>query len=276
MLAPAWLLIIGLGVGTFGTLVGAGGGFLLVPLLALLEPTLPAESVTAVSLAVVAMNAGSGAVAYARQRRIDLRSGIPFAVATLPGSVAGALLTRTVSRVTFDLVFALLLIGLAVFVVLSHDEDGPESAPEGGGRGHSWRELTDHAGTQYRFRVNVPLGVALSLAVGFVSSFLGIGGGVIHVPAMIGLLGMPPHIATATSHFVLAIMASVGTLTHVAAGDLAGLVTQTVILGAGAVVGAQAGARLSDRVHGTVIVRVLAIALVFVGVRLAVQALAGR
>ncbi len=274
MLAPVWLLVIGFGVGTFGTLVGAGGGFLLVPLLALLEPTLPAESITSISLAVVAMNASSGAIAYARQRRIDFRSGIAFAIATLPGSIAGALLTRTVSRSAFDAIFAVMLVALAVFIVVSH-EDEPEAAPEGGGWGHVLRELTDRSGNDYRYHVNVPLGVALSLGVGFVSSFLGIGGGVIHVPALVGLLRFPPHIATATSHFVLAIMATVGTGTHIVAGDFGDLGGQAVLLGIGAIAGAQLGARISGRVHGVVIVRVLAVSLVFVGVRLGAQALFG-
>ena len=274
MLAPVWLVVIGFGVGTFGTLVGAGGGFLLVPLLALLEPSLPAEAVTAISLAVVAMNATSGAIAYARQGRIDYRSGIAFALATLPGSVGGALLTRAVPRPIFDGIFAVMLIGLAVFVVIAH-EDEPEDAPEGGGWGHVLRELRDRSGADYRYRVNMPLGIALSLAVGFVSSFLGIGGGVIHVPALVGLLSFPPHIATATSHFVLAIMATVGTGTHIVAGDLAGLAGQAALLGIGAIAGAQVGARLSRHVHGVIIVRVLALSLVFVGLRLGAQALLG-
>ena len=272
MLAPVWLLVIGFGVGTFGTLVGAGGGFLLVPLLALLEPQLPTEGITAVSLGVVAFNAGSGAVAYARQRRIDFRSGIPFAIATLPGSVIGVLVVRFVARQAFDLIFAVMLVALAIFLVVSH-EDEPTVAPEGGGWGHALRRLRDRGGVEYVYRVNVPLGVALSAGVGFLSSFLGIGGGVIHVPALVGLLRFPPHIATATSHFVLAIMATVGTGVHLAAGDLNDLVGQTVLLGVGAVLGAQLGARLSTRVHGVAIVRVLAVSLVFVGVRLALQAL---
>ena len=274
MLAPIWLLIIGFGVGAFGTLVGAGGGFLLVPLLALLEPTLPAEAITAVSLAAVAMNAGSGAIAYARQRRIDYRSGFPFAIATLPGSVGGSLLTRAVSRPVFDLLFAILLIALAAFVVIAH-EDEPKGAPEGGGWGHVLRELRDRAGTDYRYRVNMPLGIGLSLAVGLVSSFLGIGGGVIHVPALVGLLRFPPHVATATSHFVLAIMATVGTGTHIVAGDLSGLGAQAILIGIGAIAGAQLGARISGRVHGVFIVRALAVSLVFVGLRLGAQALFG-
>jgi uncharacterized protein len=270
----AALLVIGIGVGSFGTLVGAGGGFLLVPLLALLEPAMPPRSVTAVSLAVVAMNATSGAVAYYRQRRIDFRSGIPFALATLPGSVVGVILTRFVSRPVFDAVFALLLIGLAIFVVVSH-EDEPMNSPEGGGWGHALRRLTDASGVDYHYRVNVPLGIAISLVVGLASSFLGIGGGVIHVPALVGVLDFPPHIATATSHFVLAVMAGVGTVTHIAGGDLDGLYGQAALLGLGAIVGAQFGARLSRRVHGVVIVRLLAASLIFVGLRLALQVVTG-
>ncbi len=272
VLDPIALFVIGVGVGAFGTLVGAGGGFLLVPLLALLEPRLRPEAITAVSLAVVAFNASSGAFAYGRQLRIDYRSGIPFALATLPGSVAGVLLVRFVSRDVFDLIFAVLLIALAVFVVVSHEDD-PEPSPEGGGWGHVLRELEDASGAQHRYRVNMPLGVGLSALVGLLSSFLGIGGGVIHVPALVGLLRFPTHIATATSHFVLAIMATVGTITHIASGDLDGLALQTIVLGVGAVAGAQIGARISTRVHGVVIVRALAVSLVFVGLRLGAQAL---
>lgn len=265
-------LAIGVGIGSFGTLVGAGGGFLLVPILALLEPTSPPSYITAVSLAVVAMNAGSGAIAYARQRRIDLRSGVPFALATLPGSIVGVALTRLVSRQVFDFVFAVVLMALAVFVLIVHKDD-VRSGPEGGGWGHVQRTLIDSSGTDYRYRVNLPLGIGISLVVGLASSFLGIGGGVIHVPALIGLLDFPAHIATATSHFVLAIMASVGTIAHIISGDLDGMYRQTAVLGVGAIIGAQIGAHLSRRVRGVIIVRILAASLLVVGLRLAIQAL---
>jgi uncharacterized membrane protein YfcA len=274
VLVPAWLLVIGFGVGTIGTLVGAGGGFLLVPLLALLAPALPAESVTAMSLVAVAMNAASGTIAYARQGRVDFRSGIVFAIATIPGSIGGALLTRVVSREAFDAIFAAMLIGLAAFLVLAR-EDEPGDEPEGGGWGHVLRELTDRSGTDYRYRLSMPLGVLISLGVGLISSFLGIGGGVIHVPALVGLLHFPPHVATATSTFVLAITATSGALTHVAAGDLGSLGPPAAVLGLGAVAGAQVGARISHRVHGLVIIRALAACLVFVGARLAYQAVLG-
>ena len=97
---------------------------------------------------------------------------------------------------------------------------------------------------------------------------LGIGGGIVHVPALVGLLGFPVHVATATSHFMLAIMAGTGTIAHVAAGAFHHGLRRTVALAIGVLIGAQLGARLSSRIHGDWVMRALAIALAAVGVRI--------
>lgn len=99
-------------------MVGAGGGFVLVPILLLLYPRAAAEDVTATSLFVVCANAASGTVAYARQRRIDYRSGIWFATATLPGAVAGAVVVAFVPRRAFDGIFATVLVALGLWLML--------------------------------------------------------------------------------------------------------------------------------------------------------------
>src|SRR5439155_16427533 len=103
------------------------------------------------------------------------------------------------------------------------------------------------------------LGVGLSLLIGFVSSLLGVGGGVIHVPVMVLVLHFPAHVATATSHYVLAVSALAGTLVHLASGTLAGSLKETGCLSAGVVVGAQLGARLSARVNQGAIIRLLVV-----------------
>jgi uncharacterized membrane protein YfcA len=182
--AAVLLCLLGFAVGVFGTLVGAGGGFILTPVLLLVYPKSTPALITAISLIVVFFNAGSGSVAYARQKRIDYRSG--------------------------------------------------------------------------------------GVVVGFVSSFLGIGGGVVHVPLLVTVLGFPTHIATATSHFVLAWMALVATLTHVVAGTFHGGVglRRAAALSVGVVFGAQLGAILSQRLSGTVIQRLLAAGLLVLGLRL--------
>jgi uncharacterized membrane protein YfcA len=274
VLDVALFVALGVGIGTLGTLIGAGGGFILLPVLALLSPLEPTGTLTATSLAVVAANATSGAIAYGRQRRIDYRSGIAFAIATLPGSVGGALLARSIPRGPFDVAFALVLLALALVLIRTRAEPGPP-APEGRAWGRAPRELVDAAGIVHRYHVELPLGIAISFVIGFASSLLGIGGGFIHVPALIAVLGFPVHIATATSHFVLAIMATVGTVTHIAAGDLTEGWPRALYIAAGAVGGAQLGARLSTRVRGAVIVRLLAGALAVVALRLAAQGLLG-
>jgi uncharacterized membrane protein YfcA len=254
--AATWaeLILLGLAVGTFGTLIGAGGGFLLVPLLLLLYPSTPASTITAISLAVVFVNATSGSVAYARLGRIDYRTGIVFALASAPGAVLGSLATEWLARGTFDVVFGLALMTLAIYLLVWG------KSPEG-------HERPEH--------VNLWLGGILSFGVGFLSSVLGIGGGVIHVPLLIQFLGYPAHVATATSHFILAVMAFVGTATHIINGDFVEGVRRTVALGAGVLGGAQLGAWLSQKVHGRWIMRSLAVGLLGVGGRLATHALIG-
>jgi uncharacterized protein len=266
----ALLLLLGVGVGGFGTLVGAGGGFILTPVLLVLYPRDSAETISAISLAVVFFNAGSGSLAYARLRRIDYRSGIPFALATLPGAVAGSLVVAVAPRRVFDILMAALLGGLAIWLfVVGGKPHTHRSAHKGAAR-----KITDAAGETYVYNVQVGRGVALSVGVGFVSSFLGIGGGIIHVPLLVNALGFPVHLATATSHFVLAAMSFVGSVTHVLAGSFrSGGAGRTIALAIGVIAGAQAGARLSERVKGHVIQRLLAVALIGLAVRLVVAAI---
>jgi hypothetical protein len=262
------LALLGGIVGVFGTLVGAGGGFILTPILLVLYPTASPTTITAISLVVVFFNALSGSLAYARQRRIDYRSGIAFAAATFPGSILGVLVVAFSPRRLFDALTGLLLAGLAIWLLTSrsHDDEMPT------GHAGSERTITDRQGTTYHYRVPVRRGVLFSLGVGFVSSFLGIGGGVIHVPLLVRALGFPTHIATATSHFVLANMAAVGTVTHIVTGDFAGGtgLHRALALSGGVVIGAQLGAWVSQRIQGAMIQRLLAVALAALAVRLLV------
>ena len=248
----ALLVLLGGAVGVFGTLVGVGGGFILTPLLLVMYPRDSAETVTAISLAVVFCNAGSGSVAYGRLRRIDYRSGLAFALATLPGAVVGSLLVAVAPRRMFDILMAVLLGCVSAWLLFAGSRPRRVEPSHLG----SPRTVTDSSGNTYRYTVPMQRGVLYSIGVGFVSSFLGIGGGIIHVPILAHALGFPIHLATATSHFVLAITAAVGTITHIASGSFRdGTIDRTVALSMGVVVGAQIGARISQRVHGDVIQR---------------------
>jgi hypothetical protein len=208
-------------------------------------------------------------------KRVDYKSGIIFAIATVPGAILGAVSTAYLRRGVFDLIFGILMIVAAIYLWVSHkDEPSMTSQHDAHAtavpHGSFWtkRDLIDADGVRYRYAFNPNVGIVLSVFVGFISSLLGVGGGFIHVPILVRLLSFPVHVATATSHFVLAIMALTGTIVHIAQGVFVQGVKRTILLGIGVVVGAQFGAVLSNRVGGKLIIRGLAVALAFVGLRL--------
>lgn len=259
-----WLAPLGFLVGAYGTLIGAGGGFVLMPVLLWLYPNDSPATLTSISLAVVFFNAASGSLAYFRMKRIDFRSGWMFAIATVPGSILGAYSTSHIPRVTFNLIFGVWMVGAAIFLLLRPNKvrDVKTNA------NYMHCRIVDAKGNEHCYSFNPVLGVGISFIVGFVSSLLGIGGGIIHVPVLVHLLNFPVHIATATSHFVLAIMAFTGTVTHIISGSFSHAVVRTLLLAAGVLPGAQVGARYSTRLNGEWIIRGLAIALLSVGVRI--------
>ncbi len=108
---------LGFAIGAYGTLVGAGGGSVLVPVLLLMLPGESPATVTSISLAVVFFNAYSGTIAYMRLGRIDYYAGTLFSLAGVPGAILGVLLVHIVPRAIFDPVFGLLLFGIGAFLV---------------------------------------------------------------------------------------------------------------------------------------------------------------
>lgn len=133
------------------------------------------------------------------------------------------------------------------------------------------RVLTDAHGHSFEYSPKVGWGITLSFLVGVLSSLLGIGGGIIHVPAMIYLLGFPVHIATATSHFVLVGSSFFGSISHLTMGDV--LILPAIIVGGAAIPGALIGAVITHWLKGRWIIRLLAVALAFLGLRLLLHSL---
>jgi uncharacterized membrane protein YfcA len=259
------LVLLGVVVGAYGTMIGAGGGFVLVPLLLLLYPNDPPALITSISLAIVFFNALSGTFAYVRQRRVDFIAANTFALATMPGAVGGALLVNVIPRRLFDAIFAFALLAVSAFISLRPVASARERPPRAA---DTTRTITDAQGDTYIYSYDLRLGIVLSTLVGFLSSLLGIGGGIVHVPIMVLVLHFPAHIATATSHYVLVITALTGTMVHLISGEFDTGFDRMAALAVGVIAGAQLGARLSRRVHSAMLIRLLGLALGAVGLRL--------
>ena len=126
------LLAGGLVAGSYGSMVGAGGGFLIVPLLLFLFPTESPAAIAATSLLAVLFSGLSATGAYARLKRIDYRMGLSLAVLTVPGAIAGVYLVSHIPRDAFQGALGLLLVGvgyLSAHQALQGSPRVPRSGP---------------------------------------------------------------------------------------------------------------------------------------------------
>ena len=305
LLEFAELAPLGFVVGLYGTLIGAGGGFLLVPALLLLMPDVDPAAVTSMSLAVVFFNSYSGTLSYVRMRRIDYFAATLLVLAGLPGAVFGPVLAHQIPRAGFEPIFGVVLLAAGVWLAWRPLGDVLGAAAEAGRvarvesstpQRESSSTQRESSSTQRESRGAVRWGLADSTPatlpqaatgsarpngyfntglaalagayIGLLSSVLGIGGGVIQVPFMVRALRFPPHVATATSQLVLAVLALVATLSHLRLGAFHEGVDRTMYLAVGVMMGAPIGALISTRVQGSMIVRLLALALCVAGFRL--------
>ena len=279
------LALVGFVTGVFGVLVGAGGGFILVPILRIFfdkDPAIVAGTV----LALVAANSISGAFAYRYMRVVDKRSAYLFAAAAIPGSViAPFVLKKALEGLpgVFDAMFGLLLVILAVRIATQQFDSGRQSRL---GRARSRRRsfinpqtlhrrrITAESGETYRYRLNERWAVLINFVLGFISSFFGVGGGFLRTPILVYAFGFPVQVAVATSIFALSFYTTAGAATHAFIGNIEWFPT-FVFAGIGLVTGGQIGARLSGKVQGPWIMRLLMFVILAMGVQLMIQGFLG-
>jgi len=233
---------LGFAAGTYGTLIGVGGGVLIVPVLLLWLHVAPKDA-AGTSMAVVLANAASGSASFLRQRRVDLRAGIAFALAGIPGAVLGGIADQFVAPRLFSILFATFLAIVGLRLLVRPGQSGVPTA-------------TANPSVTSGFRVGPA--IAIGLVAGFVASLFGVGGGIVFVPTMAYLFAFPAHVATATSTFIIALTAIVATATHAYYHDV--LWVPAAWLALGAVAGAQAGARIAPHVHASGLLRLFALA----------------
>jgi uncharacterized protein len=270
---PLWtyplMIPLGIAVATYGTMVGAGGGILLVPALLLLYPYESANTIASISLAVVFVNSISGSIAYGHMHRIDYRAGLLFAAAAVPAGFLGAYSTSLLSRRAFDVAFGALIMALAAFILLRPTAKHLNRSATSRETTH---RLIDFKGNRFIYAFSNRRGVLISFAIGLVASMLGIGGGPFYVTMMVYLLHFPLHVATATSQLTLMIVSLSWSVAHLIAGGFEHGLYRTLFLSIGVIAGAQVGAWLSQRVAGMVISRVMAGGLLLIGIRLVIHA----
>jgi uncharacterized membrane protein YfcA len=260
----AGLTIIALLVGIISSMIGVGGGFLMVPTLTLLYSIITQQAV-GTSSAVIVVNAIASTFAYYRQKRIDYKVGATLAVGTVPGAMVGAYLTKLISAGLLAALFGAFLVFVALRMLLIRERRVAVSDP-GTGVFKWHRVLTDASGARFDFFVSIPVGLGTSFFGGLASGLFGIGGGAIMVPVMNLVMGMPMHVSVATSMFMMIFTSVSGALTHVALNNV--LPEYAAALSLGIVGGSQIGASIARRLRPAMLQRIFSLFLIFIGVRM--------
>jgi uncharacterized membrane protein YfcA len=233
------------GAGAFGALVGVGGGLIIVPLLV----ALGAEVHTAIGvslLGVIGVSA-AGSASYLRAGFTNQKIGLALLVATAAGGIVGGYVAGLLDARTLSGIFGIVLVIVAIQMLRARTRPPAEVVGEPASleMDASYVEPTTGETIEYRAR-NVLPGAVVSVFAGIVSGLLGIGGGVVNVPTMNVLMGVPIRVATATSTYMLGATAAAGALLYLSRGQIDTQLAASVV--AGVFLGAAAGARFSRRV----------------------------
>ena len=258
------LPVLGASVAALGTMVGLGGGFILIPILLILFPEARPATLTAISLTVVFLNASSATISNIRARRIDVRTAILLLAGATPTAIVGSVAAQRISRDAYEGLFGGLLLFSAFYVIWRSTKvvDNNLSASH-----EPNREIRERGGHIYRFYVDTLLALVVSPVAGFVSGFFGIGGGVIHVPALTFILKVPMRVASSTALLVVVFTSIAALSTLLLSGAIEEGGRRAGLLGIGALFGAQIGVSLSSWVNPKVVMLILSAALVIVGAR---------
>jgi uncharacterized protein len=249
-----WLFAVALGTSMLGGLLGMASGIFIVPVLTMFAGIEIHTAIGASLISVIACSCG-GAASFLKERLTHVRLAILLEVATTFGALCGVFLAGLIQTQYLYLIFALILLLSAQQMLARRGEAVKPPAGNSGGAGNSgrprgWAALRldssypDRAlGRDIGYSVQrLPLGMTLMYGAGLISALLGIGSGVLKIPAMDTALRLPIKVSTATSNFMIGVTAAASAGAYFARGEIITAVAAPIALGS--VLGAIFGARI--------------------------------
>ncbi len=248
MIEELWLIPLGFAAGLLGSIIGLGGGIIIVPVLTFFgfSPALAASN----SIFAVFSNAIASSISYAKQRRIEYSIGLKLGLLSIPGTVVGAFISSEITPSIFKILFALILISASIYIF-------------------SKRKIEQK---NYNLSKQIMiLAIGASFVAGIMSGLFGVGGGIIFVPLMVVAMGLSMKNAAPTSQFILLFASGSALVTHTILGhpDF----YQALLLATGAFVGGLVGARLSLEIKENSLKILISIVMIAAAVKMFIDSL---
>ncbi len=263
------LSLVSVAAGLLGSLVGIGGGIVIVPALTLIYHVDIRLAIGASILSVIATSSGA-AVTYVRERLTNIRTGMFLEMATTVGAVVGAYITTLFSSNILFILFAAVLTysALAMFLkrhqtkVLTSSKDRLANYFKLHG---SYFDKSEHKEITYKV-ANTKLGLTLMYVAGMISALLGVGSGALKVPAMDIAMHMPIKASAATSDFMIGVTAAASAGAYFARGQINPFIAGPVVIGI--LVGAVIGSRLLNKITPKFVQALFMLVLVVVAIEM--------
>jgi uncharacterized protein len=274
-----WLLCVSVAASALGGMLGMAGGIFIVPILTIFGHVEIHRAIGASIVSVIACSC-AGSAPFLKSRLTNVRLAIVLETATTVGALSGVLLAGIVPTSYLYFLFAAILF-LSAHQMLARRRDAvPASAPSGAGHWCDALGLNssypDRAlGREVLYRVHrVPLVMMLMYGAGLISALLGIGSGVLKVPAMDAVMRLPIKVSSATSNFMIAVTAAASAGVYFMRGNIVTAVAGPVALGS--VLGAIAGARILLIIANDKLRVLFVVILVALGIQMLLTAFGAR
>ncbi len=264
-----WLFAVALGTSALGGMLGMANGIFIVPILITFGHVDIHHAIGASIVSVIACSCGSAAP-FLRERLTNIRLAIVLETATTLGALTGVLLAGVIPVPYLFFLFAVILLLSAQQMLARRRDpaltpDPGEAIPWAGWQHLDSTYLDRKLGRDVVYRVRrLPLGMLLMYGAGLISALLGIGSGVLKIPAMDTALRLPIKVSSATSNFMIGVTAAASAGAYFVRGDILPAIAGPVALGS--VVGAVLGARIlmvvsNERIRLLFVVVLLALAI---------------
>jgi uncharacterized membrane protein YfcA len=256
-------------------MLGVGGGIFIVPILTLAFH-LPIKVAIASSLVAIVANSCTAAGMYTKTRITNIKLGLLMETATTPGAIVGGFAAAVIAPSILNALFGLILIYAAYTMVvrpyfMTEDILSADNSIAPNNTSHNLSSaLADSYYDQNLDKVvtykvtRIPVGLGTSFFAGILSSLLGVGGGIINVPVMHLIMGVPMKAAITTSTFIIAITAATGALMYYYQGHIYPFIIAPLTIGI--VIGARIGVELTQKVRGLVLRRIFGVLLFLVAI----------
>ena len=272
---------IGLVAGLLGSMLGVGGGIFIVPMLTLVLH-LPIHIAIGSSLVAIVATSCTAASTYTKNRLTNVKLGLLLETAATPGAIVGGLVVALLSPSLLSAFFGIILIYVAYTMVVRKPLIAEGSRPEANSPEQDETPSTfssllassfydRSSGKVVNYKVShIPQGAGAGFFAGTISSLLGIGGGIVQVPIMNLVMGLPMKPTIATSTFMIAITTAAGALIHYYHGHIYLTIVAPLLIGA--FLGARLGAELAQRARGTLLRHIFSVFLSITALLMLAQA----